>query len=66
MDCSQKEMAEQLVEFDHGEQCQQVTPAMLTGNFFVSEPCSLGRDNKIRLVEVKVGNAIFLYVLFIV
>ena len=52
-------MAEQLAEFDHGEQCQQVTPAMLMGNFFVSEPRSLARDNKIRVVEVKVGNSIF-------
>ena len=54
-----KEMAEQLVEFDNGEQCQQVTPAMLMGNFFVSERRSLGRDNKIRVIEVRVGNAIF-------
>ena len=51
MDCSQKKMADQ--------QYQQVTPEMLVGNFFVSEPRSLGRDNKIRVVEVKVGNAIF-------
>ena len=29
---------------DYGEQCQQVTPAMLMGNFFVSEPCSLEEE----------------------
>ena len=29
---------------DHGEQCQQVTPAMLMGNFSVSEPRSLEEE----------------------
>ena len=29
---------------DHGDQCQQVTPAMLMGNFFVSEPRSLEEE----------------------
>ena len=46
---------------DHGEQCQQVTPAMLMRNFFVSEPRTERRATSItRKDNVSEGDVVLL------